>query len=353
MVILAVNPGSTSTKLALFEGMNETASTALSHSAEDLAPFEGAADQLPMRLTAVRTFLKHNLKDRSLAAVVGRGGLLHPVESGTYAVNDRMKADLSSAVYGEHASNLGGLIAAAIAEPLGIPAFIADPVVVDELAPEARMSGLPELPRKSIFHALNQKSAAREACTRHGLTYARASLIVAHMGGGVSVGAHLNGRVIDVNNALDGEGPFSPERAGTVPAGQLLSLAFSGEHDERALRRMLTGRGGLVAYCGTNSLQDLRRRSDAGEERARLATGAMEYQIAREIASYGATLRGRVDLIILTGGMAHDDRLVRNVRDRVSFLAPVEVIPGEREMLGLAQAAARALNGEQKIRRYT
>lgn len=353
MLILTINPGSTSTKLALFANEEERASASISHSADELGGYETIADQLPMRLAATRAFLAGSLEDeRQLAAAIGRGGLLHPVESGTYAVHDQMKADLRSARYGSHASNLGGLIASAVAEPLGVPAFIADPVVVDELDPVARFSGVPQLERRSIFHALNQKSAARQACAGRGLTYEQASLIVAHMGGGISVGAHRNGRVIDVNNALDGEGPFSPERAGTVPAGQLVDLALCGEYNRDQLRRLLTGGGGLVAYTGSNNLQELRRAAEAGNVAVGNAIEAMTYQIAREIASHGATLSGRIDAIVLTGGMAHDEALVSAITERVGFLAPVEVIAGEREMLSLARAAARALDGQEEVREY-
>ncbi|MFW6214185.1 MAG: butyrate kinase, partial [Spirochaetota bacterium] len=240
-----------------------------------------------------------------------------------------------------------------------------------------RLSGIPEIPRRSIFHALNQKSAAREACLRRGLRYEEADLIVAHLGGGVSVGAHRQGRVVDVNNALDGDGPFSPERSGTLPAGQLLTLALSGEKSEAHLRRLLTGGGGLVAYCGTNSLRELRTviaqgqagalppasapasggtfsAPDAGSPAtvAEAAIAAMVYQIAQEIAKHGATLLGAVDLVVLTGGMAHDHELVESISRRVAYLAPIEVIPGEREMESLAAAATRALRGEQEVREY-
>lgn len=353
MLILTVNPGSTSTKLALFDGENERAAQTVTHAAEELAGYATMADQLPMRLAATRTFLAESLTaGGELRASIGRGGLLHPVESGTYAVNDQMRKDLGSERYGRHASNLGGLIASAIAEPLGIPAFIADPVVVDELESVARLSGVPQIERRSIFHALNQKSAARDACAHRGITYDNASVIVAHMGGGVSVGAHRGGRVIDVNNALDGDGPFSPERAGTLPAGQLVELAVSDRHSEPELRRLLTGGGGLVAYTGSNSLKDLRQRAEAGDAAVKLALEAMSYQIAKEIASHGATLAGAVDLIVLTGGMAHDSTLIREISERIGYLAPIEVIPGEREMLSLARAAVRALEGEEEVREY-
>ena len=351
--LLVINPGSTSTKLACFDGDEERAAITVSHSADDLAGYDRIADQAPLRRDAIDGFLRRNGIDiMGLDAVVARGGLRHPVPGGVYEVNEAMVADLRSGTYGEHASNLGGVLARLIAEEAGCPALIADPVVVDELDDVARLSGVPDLPRRSIFHALNQKSASREACGRLGMRYESARLIVAHMGGGVSVGAHESGRVIDVNNALDGEGPFSPERAGTVPAGQLVELALSGSRDRRELKRMLTGAGGVVAYCGTNDLRELRRRVEGGDSGADLVFRAMCYQIAREIASHGATLRGRVDAIVLTGGMAHNERLVQEISARVSYLAQIVVIPGEREMVSLARAAVDALSGAREIRIY-
>jgi len=352
-LLLVINPGSTSTKLSHFVDTEERFAETLAHSTEELAAFSSITAQAPFRRAAIDDFLtRHRIDPETLSAVVARGGLLRPLEGGVYAVDDAMVRDLTSGVYGHHASNLGGVLARSIADAARCPAFIADPVVVDELEDVARFSGLPALPRKSIFHALNQKSAAREACRRAGLAYESCSLIVAHMGGGVSVGAHRNGRVVDVNNALDGEGPFSPERAGTVPAGQLLALARSGAYDEGQLRRMLTGAGGLVAYCGTNDLREVLARADAGDETAALAFRAMCRQIAKEIASHGATLRGAVDAIVLTGGMAYNDALVEEIRASVSFLAPITVIPGEREMVSLAAAGLGALQGEREVRRY-
>ncbi len=351
--ILVVNPGSTSTKVALFAGSTEVCADARAHSTIELAAYPTIAAQATLRRAAIDEFVQENGIDlRSLDAAIGRGGLLKPLQSGVYAVNDAMCDDLRSARYGAHASNLGGILARDIAEEVGCFAFIADPVVVDELDDVARLSGHPELPRRSIFHALNQKSAAREACRRLGRSYESSALIVAHMGGGISVGAHRDGRVIDVNNALDGEGPFSPERAGTVPAGQLAEMTACGDRDLPAVRRMLTGAGGLVAYCGTNDVREVRSRIDAGDGEARLVLAAMCYQVAGEIASHGATLCGAVDAIVLTGGLAHDDFVVSEVSRRVEYLARIVVIPGEREMVSLAAAALDALSGEREVRRY-
>lgn len=351
--LLVINPGSTSTKISWFAGDAERCAETLSHSAEELARFPSIAAQAPFRREAIDRFLSSNeLDPATLSAVVARGGLLHPLEGGVYAVNDAMVADLESGEYGRHASNLGGILARAIADSVGCTAFIADPVVVDELDDVARLSGLPGLPRRSIFHALNQKSAAREACRRLGRSYESSNLIVAHMGGGVSVGAHRAGRVVDVNNALDGEGPFSPERAGTLPAGQLVDLVVAGRHTGAEVRRMITGAGGVVAYAGTNDVRELVARATQGDGSASLVLRAMCYQIAREIASHGATLAGSVDAVVLTGGMAHNDEVVSQISARVEFLAEVVVIPGEREMISLAAAALGALRGEREVRTY-
>lgn len=351
--VLVINPGSTSTKVALFDRAEEVASQSVSHSTEELARFENLADQAPFRREAIEGFLaKNRIDPAALSAVVARGGLLRPVAGGVYEVSDAMVEDLRSGRYGVHASNLGGVLARAVADPHGKPAFVADPVVVDELDEISRLSGHPELPRRSVFHALNQKSAAREACRRHGLSYNSARLIVAHLGGGISVGAHRDGRVVDVNNALDGEGPFSPERAGTLPAGQLVDLAFSGTSTHEEVRRMITGGGGLVAHCGTNDLRVLVNAAGNGDEESATVLASMCFQIAKAIAAHGATHAGAVDLIVLTGGMANEEAVVGRIRDRVSYLAPIEVIPGEREMVSLAAAAVGALTGERETRHY-
>lgn len=351
--ILVLNPGSTSTKISLFSGEDEIVADILRHTAEELSGFSRIIDQADFRRAAINRFLSTNEIDPvTLDAVIGRGGLLRPLESGVYAVNDAMTADLASGRYGEHASNLGAILAAAIAHSADCRAFIADPVVVDEMDDVARLSGLPELPRRSIFHALNQKSSAREAASRIGRTYEEINAIVAHMGGGCSVGAHRHGRVVDVNNALDGEGPFSPERAGTVPAGQLVELALSGRYSREELKKMLTGRGGLVAYCRTNSLEEIEERMGNADAEAASAFHAMGYQISKEIASHGATLEGAVDVIVLTGGMAYDRTLTNEITRRVRHLAPVEIIPGEREMLSLARAVSRVLSGQVIPKEY-
>lgn len=348
--VLVLNPGSTSTKVSLFHGEDEASAQTLRHSTEELARFESVIEQEDLRATVVSGFLGEHLDGRQCDAVIGRGGLLKPVDSGVYRVNQAMLDDLRACTYGAHASNLGAILADRIARRWKCPAFIADPVVVDELAPESRLSGIPEISRKSIFHALNQKSAAREVASSFGRSYEELNMIVAHLGGGISVGAHQRGRVVDVNNALDGDGPFSPERAGGLPVGQVAELARRMSAD--VLRKHLVGRGGLVAYCGTNSLEEVRAKANAGEARCKLTLEAMVLQVAQEIAKHGATLSGVVDAIVLTGGMAHDHAFVDAVRSRVEFLGTVVVVPGEREMLSLARAVLSALSDPELIREY-
>lgn len=342
--ILVINPGSTSTKLSVFEGERECIQENVVHSTEDLKPFRRITDQIEFRMALIRRFLQDNRVDiRVLKAVVGRGGLLKPIRSGVYRVNATMLEDLRSGRFGEHASNLGGILAHGLAGEAGCPAYIVDPVVVDEMDDVARLSGMPGLERKSIFHVLNQKSVAREVARKIGKPYTDCNFIVAHMGGGISVGAHRRGCVVDVNNALDGEGPFSPERAGGLPARQLVELCFSGQYSLAEMKRKLTGKGGLVAYRGSNSFTDLKKAMLAGDAQAQLIYEAMAYQVSKEIAMHGATLKGAVDRIILTGGLACDETFVGMIRERVSHLAAVEVIPGEREMASLAQATLAVL----------
>ena len=351
--ILVINPGSTSTKVAAFADAEERAASTVVHTPEELSAFASIADQAGMREESVRTFLREqSIPLDSLDAVVARGGLLRPVPGGLYRVNESMLADLRTARYGEHASNLGAIIAHSLATAAGCGAYVADPVVVDEMEDVARISGLPGIARRSIFHALNQKSVARQVAAEIGREYSECNLIVAHMGGGISVGVHQGGRVIDVNNALNGDGPFSPERAGGLPVGDVVDLCFSGRQTKEQVDRMITGQGGLVAYRGTNRLDELRSWAEGGDEGAQLLYEALAYQIAKEIAMHGATLRGEVDRIILTGGLAHDDALVGRIRERVSFLAPVAVVPGEREMQALAESYLAAAVGREQVKEY-
>lgn len=351
--ILVINPGSTSTKVSLFKNADESDGKKIFHSAKELAGFVSVMDQVDYRAALVFEFLtEKGMAIEKLDAVIGRGGLLDPMEGGVYTVNAEMLALLKSGKNGRHASNLGAVLAKMVADKAGCQAFIADPVVVDELHDVSRLSGIPDLPRLSKFHALNHKASARFIASKIGKPYDTCRFIVAHLGGGISVGAHLNGRVIDVNNALDGEGPFSPERAGTLPSGQLLSLALHGGVEEQDLRRMLTGGGGMVAHCGTNDLEELTRRINAGDMHADLVIRAMAYQISKSIAGYGATFHGKVDRIILTGGMANNKGMVRMITERVEYLAPVEIVPGEREMESLAENAFLALIGIVPIKIY-
>ncbi|BAD40811.1 butyrate kinase [Symbiobacterium thermophilum] len=352
--LLIINPGSTSTKIAVYDDDSPLFAETLRHSAADLACFRDVAAQFPFRRDLILEALDaHGVSLSSLTAVVGRGGLLRPVRGGTYRVDAAMLAELSRAAHGEHASNLGALLAHEIAQAAGgVPAFIVDPVVVDELEPVARLTGLPEMPRRSVFHALNQKAVARRAAADLGRAYTEVNLVVVHLGGGISVGAHRRGRVVDVNNALDGEGPMAPERAGTVPSLGLVHLAFSWQHTLREVGRMLVGRGGLVAHVGTNDARRVEERIAAGDEAARVAYRAMAYQVAKEVGRAAVALGGQVDRIVLTGGLAHSEMLTGWIAEQVEWIAPVAVYPGEDEMAALAAGALRVLRGEEPAQVY-
>ena len=353
-LILAINPGSTSTKFSLFEEEKLVFEKTLRHSSEELNKFEQITDQFHFRRNLIMNELSERKIDVSrIAAVVGRGGLVKPIESGIYKVNLKMKDDLTAGYSGQHASNLGGLIADDIATSLCCAcAYIVDPVVVDELQDVARVSGHPEIERKSIFHALNQKAVARTYASSTGRKYEDLNLIVAHMGGGVSVGAHKNGKVIDVNNALNGDGPFSPERSGGLPAGQLVDLCFSERFSHDELMSMLTGKGGMMAYLGTNSFIEVCKMADEGDQVAILISKAASYQVGKEIGSMAAVLDGKVDAIILTGGMAHQDSYINYIRSMVSFISEVVVYPGEDELKALAFNGLLALDGKIEIKDY-
>lgn len=351
--ILVINPGSTSTKIAVFQDEKQIFKLGIDHSREELAPYATMTDQLPMRKQVILKALEENgIQISELDAVSGRGGLLRPIPGGTYTVNDQMLEDLKIGVQGQHASNLGGLIANEIAKEAGGKAFIVDPVIVDELEPIARYSGLPEIERISIFHALNQKAIARRAAADLGKRYEECRFVVAHMGGGISVGSHLNGRVVDVNNALDGEGPFSPNRTGGLPVGDLVKLCYSGKYTENQIKKMIVGEGGLVAYLGTADLRQVEESIETGDEEAFVIYRAMAYQVAKEIGSAATVLKGQVDAIILTGGMAHSERFTGLISERVSFIAPVKLYPGEDELNALAEGALRVLRGEEKAKDY-
>ncbi len=361
--VLAINPGSTSTKIACFDGTNRAMEESISHSSDTLSAFETLAEQLSFRRESIIASLERaRISLSSLDAVVGRGGLLYPLSGGTYLVNDLMITDLKAGVLGEHASNLGGILAQEIAdaaaeevtgrEDPGIPAYIVDPVVVDELVEEARPSGIPEIPRVSIFHALNQKAVARRFAGDKGKPYEDLALVVAHLGGGITVGAHLNGRVIDVNDGLNGEGPFTPERSGGVAALKLIDMCFSGNFSKSDMKGKVKGKGGLVAYLGTNDAREVVRRINEGDTVARDVYRAMAWQVAKQIGSAVATLGTRPDAIILTGGVAYDDILTGWITEQVSWMADVIRYPGEDEMTALAEGALRVLEGTEAARVY-
>ncbi len=351
--LLIINPGSTSTKIAIFDNEKPVFEEVLRHSSEELSPYPTIFSQFQFRKDIIlETLSKKDINLTKLSAVVGRGGLLHPIPSGTYEVNDKMIEDLRLGLLGQHASNLGGILAREIASQLNIPSFIVDPVVVDEMEDVARISGMPEIDRICIFHALNQKAVARRAAGDIGKTYQDANLILTHIGGGISVGAHKKGRVIDVNNALDGEGPFSPERAGSVPAEGLAKLCFSGKYTMDEIKKKIAGKGGLVAHLKTNDAREVEKSILQGDQQAELIYKAMAYQIAKEIGSCAAVLGGQVDAIVLTGGIAYSKMLTGWITERVEFIAPVLIYPGEDEMTALAEGGLRVLRGEEKARQY-
>jgi butyrate kinase len=352
--VIAINPGSTTTKLAVYQNLNPVFLKTIKHSVEDLKQFNSIIDQLDYRKKIICTELRNaEIRIDLVRAVVGRGGLVKPIESGVYEVNENMKRDLRNSPFGEHASNLGGLIASEMAETLpNARAFIADPVVVDELDDIARVSGHPAFSRVSIFHALNQKAVARQHAKSILKQYEDLNLIVVHLGGGITVGAHQKGRVIDVNNGLDGEGPFSPERSGTLPAGELVSMCFSGNYTKQKIKQMIKGEGGLVAYMGTNSAYEVEQKAINGNEKARFYYEAMAYQVAKQIGSMCPVLKGNVDAVLITGGIAHSKFFVNLIIERVYRIAPVHVYPGEDEMKALVTNGLMALKGEVKIKVY-
>ncbi len=351
--ILAINPGSTSTKIALYEGKTLKYEKSLSHSSEEISSFPTIASQFEFRKNVIKDNLKENGVELSdIDVVVGRGGLVYPIESGTYEVNELMKEHLRNPPLGEHASNLGGLIADDLAREISemtsgnVKAYIADPVVVDEMQDKARLTGHPKFTRISIFHALNQKAIARLYAEDCGKKYEELNLIVAHLGGGVSVGAHCKGRVIDVNNALDGEGPMSPERAGTLPTGQLVRMCFSGEYTKAEISQMIKGHGGFVAHVGTNDARKVRASMREGDKAAKLLLEAFSYQVAKYIGEMAVALEGKVDAILITGGIAHGSITPQAIEAQVKWIAPVKIYPGEDEMVALAMSALRVLTGE-------
>ena len=351
--ILVINPGSTSTKVAVYIGDSPLQVSTIRHKPEELKLFEQVVDQKDFRRQIILHWLKENNIPFCFDAIIGRGGLAKPVPGGVYRVNRKMCYDTYSAMR-KHACNLGCIIAAELAAKLGsgCKAYIADPGVVDELVPEARISGSPLMPRICIWHALNQRAIARRHAKSIGKRYEDLNLIICHLGGGISVAAHEHGRAIDANNALDGEGPFSPERAGTLPAADLIHLCFSGRYTEDQLKKRVAGQAGLMAHLGTTDIPEIMRMIENGDQHAKLLIDAMIYHTARSIAAEGAVLKGKVDAILLTGGIAYSEYITQGLRERVEFIAPVHIYPGEDEMKALALNALAVLRGEREAKEY-
>lgn len=351
--ILTINPGSTSTKIGVFHNERSIFEKTLRHNIEELQRFDRIIDQYEFRKNHIlETLHEQGINISKFDAVCARGGLLRPIEGGTYVVNDEMIEDLKSGYAGQHASNLGGIIAREIADGLNIPSYIVDPVVVDEMSVLAKVSGMPEIERKSIFHALNQKAVARKAAASLGKRYENMKMIITHMGGGITIGVHDRGRVVDVNNGLHGEGPFSPERAGTVPAGDLVDLCFSGEYTKEEIMKKLVGTGGLLGYLGTNDAVKVEQMIQGGDEKTRFIYDAMAYQVAKEIGAASAALKGEVEAIVLTGGLAYGKSFVSAIRSYIDWISDVLVYPGENELQSLAQGALRVLQGEEQSKQY-
>jgi butyrate kinase len=350
---LAINPGSSSTKFSLFDNEKSILTKKIQHDAGTLTRCGPVLEQKELRRNCIMKDLEEaGLDYASLDAVAGRGGLLKPIESGTYIINRKMLEDLHSATAAIHASALGAIIAAEIAGPLSIPAYVVDPVVVDEMDRNAKLTGMPGIERSSVFHALNQKAIARRLAVELGKSYENARFIVAHLGGGITVGAHRYGRVIDVNDALSGEGPFTPERTGAVPAVSIINMCFSGESTETEMIEKVTQNGGMKAYLGTNDIRDVQKMINDGDEFAALVLDSMAYQVSKEIGAMAAVLEGLVDAIILTGGLAYSTRFTGAIKQRVDKLAPVHVFPGEDEMLALVGGVLRVLNGKEQAALY-
>ena len=352
MKLLVINPGGTSTKIAVFQDETEVLKKNITHTAEDLRPFPRVCDQYTYRKELiVRTVEAEGHPISGFDCVVGRGGLVRPIPGGTYAVSDRMIEDLRNAVEGEHASNLGAVIARRLGDQLGVPSFVVDPVAVDEMMPKARVSGISDLERPSWFHALNHKAVARWAAERIGKSYEDCNFIIAHLGSGNSIVAHAKGRMVDGSGGRT-NGPFSPERSGGLPTYPLVELCYSGKYTHEEMIAKLSSVGGMYDYLGTKDAQEIEHRMNNGDEKAKLVYEAFVYSVAKEICAYGATFSGSVDRIVLTGGIAHSDYVVREIGRMTSFVAPMEVVAGEFEMVALALGALRVLRGEETAKEY-
>lgn len=352
--ILTVNPGSTSTKTGIFRNEEPVFIKKIVHDAGVLNGFSSIMEQYVYRKNSIIEELNAiNFSLSDIDIIMARGGLLKPVRSGVYEINDRMIEDLSSNTMGEHASNLGGLIAAELAGQTSTgKAYIADPVVVDEMQDIAKVAGHPAFKRVPIFHALNQKAIARKHAASINRDYEEINLIIAHIGGGVSVGAHCRGQIIDVNNALYGDGPFSPERSGSIPAKQLVDICFSGKYSKAEIEKMLVGGGGFMAYFGTNSYSEIKNRAENGDKQCKLILDAMAYQVSKYIGSMAAALKGEVDAILITGGIANDPYICSYISKMVEFIAPVTVYPGEDELSALAHNGLMLLRGTIQAKQY-
>ena len=349
--ILAVNPGSTSTKISVSDDESLIFEATINHSREELKKYRRISDQYEMRKDLVVEEVRRHGLEVKFDAIIGRGGLSKPVKSGVFRVNDQMVEDQRKALH-QHACDLGCIIAHEIAGEVGCPSFVADPGVVDELAPEAKISGSPLLPRYCIWHALNQKAIARRHAKAQGKRYEDMNLIICHLGGGISIAAHERGLAIDANNALDGEGPFSPERAGSLPAADLIRLCFSGRYTQDQLIKRVSGEAGIIAHLGTNDMIEVERWIEHGDKHAELILNAMIWNVAKCIAAEGAVLKGKVDAILLTGGLERSEYITDRVRERVEFIAPVYIYPGQDEMKALTENALAVLRGERKAMDY-
>ncbi|MGX7013960.1 butyrate kinase [Vagococcus silagei] len=350
--ILVINPGSTSTKLAVFSGTEMIAEKTSRHSVEEMSQFDGVISQIEFRKNMIEAFINEHQLESKLVAIVGRGGLLKPIPGGTYRVDEEMLEDLRTEKYNTHASNLGGILAYELAEKFDIPSFIVDPVVVDEMNDLARISGLKGINRRSVGHALNQKAVARRAVESENKEYDESSLIVAHLGGGISIGAHQNGKMVDVVNGLDGEGPYSPERSGTLPLINFAELITSNNMSIPEVKKMIAGNAGLKSYLGETDLREVEKRIEAGDSEAQYYLDGMCYQVAKNIGEMGAVLKGKVDYIVLTGGAIYSEYILGKISQYVEWIAPVKAFPGEVEMEALNEGALRVLNGEEIALNY-
>ena len=345
--ILTINPGSTSTKIALFKDNELEFEQVLRHPAEELNQFSKLIDQYEYRKEKIINFLEEkNITLKDLDAISCRGGLIGPIPSGTYTINDSLFTRLSTDVV--HASNLAGIIGYNMAKELNIPSYITDPVTVDEMAPIAKVTGIPGVTRKSKFHALNQKAVARRAAKQLNKRYDESNFIVVHIGGGISIGAHELGKVVDVNNVIDGDGPLAPTRAGSIPVESVIDLCFSGEYKSaQEFKEFVSQRAGLTAYLGTSDVRDVQDMMEQGNEEAKMLYEAMAYQISKNVGAMATVLRGKVDAIVITGGVAYSKQFIRLLKERIDFIGEVIIIPGEEEMLALAEGALRVLRGEE------